>query len=63
MCFKGEKCNIIAVIRMLNHKFHELVIVDDQRANHTSLEKFKWNKPLPNIVKLNVDLACSSDSL
>ena len=46
VCFKGEKCNIIATIRMLNHKFHEFVTVDDQKAIHTPQEKIKWTKPL-----------------
>ena len=62
VCFKCEKCNIIATIRMLNHKFHEFVIVDDQRAIHTPHEKIKWTKPPPGTMKLNVDASCSNDS-
>ena len=63
VCFKGEKCNIIAIIMMLNHRFHEMVTVDDQIANQTSPEKILWTKPPLGTVKLNVDAACSSDSL
>ena len=62
MCFKGENCNIIAIIRMLNHKFHEFVTMDDQRAIQTPPEKIKWTKPPSSTLKLNVNAAFSSDS-
>ena len=47
---------------MLNHKFQEMVIVDDQIANQTPPKKILWTKPPPSTVKLNVDAACSSNS-
>jgi ribonuclease HI len=62
VCFKGEKCNIIAIITMSNHRFQEMVTVDDQIANQTPPEKILWTKPPSGTVKLNVDAACSSDS-